>query len=355
MDIPQSMVSGYANAKSNLAKTGVTQSYAIAYEVFRDYDSADEETKKKMVEEYVYRLYNEVVVPSSKAAHQLADGMVSYATDGKARAELDLISYENFRKRSLEKFERYNGNDAVERFTAYVDKSLRKLLAHSPDKSASRSRTRSGSQVRFARVPVGPTCAFCILLASQGFVYLSERSAKYVGDSFRKFHDDCDCSILPEPASGNIQGYNYLEYRARYYECQKAIANEIKGYNSEETTRAILAEMRTRSKEWLYDGTPTEPSIKGNPTREELVIIQTLSENGLRSVEYNENGLKINNRYVDIGFQSNERDAVIFVPSYELDALVEQIKATLPDGITVTLVSDDMEIRRIRNSRNTAE
>ena len=50
------------------------------------------------------------------------------------------------------------------------------------------------SRPRFARVPQGPTCEFCIMLASRGYVYHSESAA---GGGFKSFHPHDDCMIIP--------------------------------------------------------------------------------------------------------------------------------------------------------------
>lgn len=48
--------------------------------------------------------------------------------------------------------------------------------------------------IRFARVPSGAeTCAFCLMTASRGAVYLTQAKAGK-GD---KFHGDCDCRVEP--------------------------------------------------------------------------------------------------------------------------------------------------------------
>lgn len=50
------------------------------------------------------------------------------------------------------------------------------------------------SKPRWARVPRGArTCAFCTMLASRGFTYLSEDSAGLE----MQYHRDCDCQIVP--------------------------------------------------------------------------------------------------------------------------------------------------------------
>ena len=57
---------------------------------------------------------------------------------------------------------------------------------------------------KWARVPTGlETCAWCIMLASRGFAYLSDESASHT-------HANCDCRVVPSWDKGNpeVQGYN---------------------------------------------------------------------------------------------------------------------------------------------------
>lgn len=69
-----------------------------------------------------------------------------------------------------------------------------------------RSAHRDGAT--WARVPRGKeTCAFCLMLASRGFVYESESSA---GISRRnQFHGDCDCAVVPSWSDDpRLEGYD---------------------------------------------------------------------------------------------------------------------------------------------------
>lgn len=70
---------------------------------------------------------------------------------------------------------------------------------------------------RFARVPRGArTCAFCLVMASKGFVYTTAKAA----GKLRKYHDDCDCQIVPgfSTTPPKIDGYDpddlYKDYQA---------------------------------------------------------------------------------------------------------------------------------------------
>ena len=54
--------------------------------------------------------------------------------------------------------------------------------------------SRDSRKPRYARVPTGPdTCAFCIMLASRGFVYHSAATA----GALDHYHDHDDCRIVP--------------------------------------------------------------------------------------------------------------------------------------------------------------
>lgn len=72
--------------------------------------------------------------------------------------------------------------------------------------------SRGGRKVGFARVPVGDTCAYCVMLASRGFDYWSEKSAS------RASHDGCDCVVVPHSRADEIPGYEdrLAGYRQQY-------------------------------------------------------------------------------------------------------------------------------------------
>lgn len=74
----------------------------------------------------------------------------------------------------------------------------------------------------YSRVTVNDACAFCIMLASRGAVYLSEETAsktKY-GDSY---HPDCRCVAVPFHKADTIRGYGEKLQASRdmYYEAEK--------------------------------------------------------------------------------------------------------------------------------------
>jgi len=82
---------------------------------------------------------------------------------------------------------------------------------------------------KWARVPVGKTCAWCMMLASQGAWYLSEDNALWKkGVHGDKYHDNCDCIAVYHADPEYINGYSELaEYKRKYYAADNArLANE---------------------------------------------------------------------------------------------------------------------------------
>lgn len=88
---------------------------------------------------------------------------------------------------------------------------------------------------RWARVPTGPeTCAWCLMLASRGPAYGSERSA---GGDANRYHSDCDCTPTPVwPGDALPAGYDPDQLYDRYIR-----ARDEAGTGS---TRAVLSELR---------------------------------------------------------------------------------------------------------------
>lgn len=71
--------------------------------------------------------------------------------------------------------------------------------------------TEFADRAGWARVPQGETCAFCLLLASQGFVYNTRKSAL-------SGHPGCNCTAVPFHDAHKIPGYGTkLESYERIY------------------------------------------------------------------------------------------------------------------------------------------
>lgn len=113
---------------------------------------------------------------------------------------------------------------------------------------------RDPAKPRYARVPSGEkTCAFCMMLASNGFTYKSGDSAG--GD---KFHENCDCQIVPEFGKGSarIAGYDPDAMQEKYKEARKQAQAELQkaGLTRAPTPGETAQQMRIMYADSLSDG-----------------------------------------------------------------------------------------------------
>lgn len=199
----------------------------------------------------------------------------------------------------------------LEAFVDGVSAFVRRTVTHAADLSVAESAVSTNEQkdlgIRYARVPQGPTCSFCIMLASRGFVYASRESA----GELRQYHDDCNCRIVAGMPGTEVEGYEPEEMYERYLQCRDAITHGETGsrnpvwrdwkrlspeeqasyaeatggdaYNNYLAHR-IVQEMSTRDRQWLYDGTIPEPVYEKSRElllEHEKAGVNRLAQNGI--------------------------------------------------------------------------
>lgn len=212
----------------------------------------------------------------------------------------------------------------IDGFVAGCESFVERSVSHAGDMSLlDGAFGRKGkARLRYARVPSGPTCPFCLMLASRGFAYVTPESAGQLG----KFHDRCDCRIVAGHDGLKVKGYDPEGMRARIKACRDAIGSpsdvlddfaalpqaekarygrggraydarlpeelvERIGENSNAFDdyyfQRIMAEMGTRDRGWLYDGTPCKVAFeKGAKSLDkEFDTARILRDNGF-NVEF---------------------------------------------------------------------
>ncbi|ROR97793.1 hypothetical protein EDD28_2401 [Salana multivorans] len=116
-----------------------------------------------------------------------------------------------------------------------ISGAVQRYVSYSARETVRRNVASDPARPRYARVPKGATtCAFCLMLASRGFVY---RSSKTAGE-MDHYHDDCDCMPVVEfdRAQHHIEGYDPDALYADYQEARKVAGSG--------DPRAILAALR---------------------------------------------------------------------------------------------------------------
>lgn len=93
---------------------------------------------------------------------------------------------------------------------------------------------------RYARVPTGAeTCDFCLMLASRGFVYHSEKSA----GGLTHWHSHCDCRVVAGWDGMAVEGYDTQAIYDRWQDAIDAKAAERaarNGTSEDEERDAIM-------------------------------------------------------------------------------------------------------------------
>lgn len=117
-------------------------------------------------------------------------------------------------------------------------------MMHTANRQMMRSNMKNDpDEPRWARVPRGfYTCAFCLMLASRGFVYESQHSAGLeLGAKGLEnyYHEHCDCEVVPQWGAKKLKlkGYEVEKYKA-IWKNAKANATNPKDY------RSVLKEIR---------------------------------------------------------------------------------------------------------------
>lgn len=121
------------------------------------------------------------------------------ATEGAVRA---IVEYA--KNGDIERFRR----EALDRVDAEMRRAANECVAYNAGKDPAKP--------RYARVPSGDSCPFCLMLASRGFTYASKAAAEHS-------HPHCDCRAVPSFGSAEVRGYDPDGMRQRYDGCLSAL------------------------------------------------------------------------------------------------------------------------------------
>lgn len=126
------------------------------------------------------------------------------------------------------------------------------------------------NRVRWARVPTGfETCAWCLMLASRGFDYLSSDTAR-AGN-----HNGCDCMVVPGKKGTAIEGYDPDAMYASWAQMADELGVDVPGGSSAADRAArnkaldqMSDYMRLKDPEWVYQG--KTPKVRYTKPRDAL-------------------------------------------------------------------------------------
>lgn len=136
-------------------------------------------------------------------------------------------------------------------FNSYLQNIVNDSIRRTGNANLWRDYERGLAGGKWARVPVGETCAWCLMLASNGAWYLSEETA--LGTSANHYHSDCNCVAVYHADAESIKGYKDLEkYKQMYYtadDMRIANSEKIERYPEELQQRVDMARAKFEAEE----------------------------------------------------------------------------------------------------------
>lgn len=265
-DITAEQLSDYEEKLS-----AIRSSAGIAFKTFaleQDLSKLGEEARKSAI----YHAANKAVSHLSDAAGSAACDFFDAHVTGAAPSEIAPLP--KFIKRRLyEHIEKYAKTHEI------GDDEFMRLLAEEVGGEAVQHANRTTvhnaakNDVRYARVPFGNSCAFCLMLASRGFVY---HSATTAGEDKGHYHGNCRCKIVAGKEGTEIEGYNPEALNRR----MQQIAEELditnfnwEDYMSDKGMQDLLQrEIRLRDESWLLTGKVPEPTYASEKIKKSVTI-----------------------------------------------------------------------------------
>lgn len=125
--------------------------------------------------------------------------------------------------------------------------------------------------IKFARVISGSeTCTFCVMLASQGFVYQTREQALFKKDGISRYHHGCRCGVIPGLENSEIEGFDFQRAYDRYWELKEI--DELKGVDKQ-TKKEMKLKLAKENPLW-----ESKDLKKAATKQSELINTDALSE-----------------------------------------------------------------------------
>lgn len=209
------------------------------------------------------------------------------ATEGAVRA---IVEYA--KNGDIERFRR----EALDRVDAEMRRAANECVAYNAGKDPAKP--------RYARVPSGDSCPFCLMLASFGFQYRSKEAASHS-------HRNCDCRVVPSFGDASVKGYDPDGMYSRYGKCLSAIGGRdgiraewdalpkterdayIAGHGNKAgkafdswANKRIAQEIETRDAEWFRTGKAPDvefdsEQVRKRATEAEIRTAERLAQHGI--------------------------------------------------------------------------
>lgn len=238
--------------------------------------------------ELVSRIAERYGILGSELGAQWYDLCSRLANIDAEAAELRTSDADNMRERARSALEAAPADKPIDAtFNYFLQNIVQDSIRATGSANLWRDYERGLVKGKWVRVPVGDTCAWCMMLASQGAWYLTKESA--LGASPDHYHDGCDCVAVYHADADNIPNYNnLLKYKKMYYDAENARAANASG---KQPYSEDLQERVDRAKE-LHSKREDEKERKAAERGEDYKRVEWTVYNETLIVMRYQNGLK---------------------------------------------------------------
>lgn len=307
MEIPRSLLDELSEEVNALSGAAQAQATIALNNLFAEWDGSDYDALRTAAIAILETILGAYTDLSAARAAESYDAMrVAQAVGGTYAAIADSRRRPGATQGALYAITKtLEQTQSVERFRAEVLDRVDTEVRRAANQCVAYNAGRDPKKPRYARVPVGETCGFCLMLASFGYQYTSEEAASHA-------HRKCNCRIVPSFGEAEVDGYDPDAMYERFNSCMSAIGGR-KGIRDEwdalpkakrdkyiakhggkageafnaYVNKRIAEEISTRDPEWFTTGKipPVTKERGAKPQPKEQNVCGMLSEDGF-SVEF---------------------------------------------------------------------
>ena len=267
-----------------------------SYSQIQSFSKVSEQLKQAAIEEFSEYIYDgmtieEMIDAASTVAMKFSrlgcelgaqwyDLCAELAGIDAEPAVYDDADFDGIRKHAKNKLDANQNAEPKSVFNSFLQDMINESIRTTGNNNLWRDYERGIAGGRWARVPVGDTCAWCLMLASQGAWYLSEKSA--LGEHAGHYHNDCNCVAVYHADPIDISGYDskLRKYKETYYDAEnlrEANDDPRQDYEYPEELAKRIKQARDEH-DAKYDAGLTDK--KWTPWNETLIVMRY--QNGLK-------------------------------------------------------------------------
>lgn len=307
----------------------------------------------------IYHAANDTVSTFSNATGKIACDFFDAHVEGAAPSEIP-PQPKYIKQRLYERIEEHEQTHELgdDEFLQLMSQDVYTEVYHHANRTTKHNAIKN--KLRYARVPMGNACAFCLMLATRGFDYYTRTSA---GEDKGHYHIHCHCKIVAGTKNTKVAGYDPDGLNKRIKQVADSLGIQNFSWkdcmNNSSIQYRLQKEIQFRDKDWVLTGKLPEIDYSKNPRQ----------NYGVRKVENNdyskENFKKRKNEWRDLfvhdtlarnGYSVAANADIMRGGSTNIDLFVAGLKAEVksPEAEYIASAKDPFKFvqRNVEKARN---